>query len=52
VDGDGKVIANNINKINDQEFRAALKWKPTRDLTITPSVYYQRIDAKDIGASI
>jgi outer membrane receptor protein involved in Fe transport len=50
VDGDGKVIANNINKINDQEFRAALKWKPTRDLTITPSVYYQRIDAKDIGA--
>ena len=50
VDGDGKVLANNINKISDQEVRAALKWKPTRALTITPSVYYQRIDAKDIAA--
>ena len=50
VDGDGKVVANNINKISDQEFRASLKWKPTRALTVTPSVYYQRIDAKDIAA--
>jgi len=50
VDGDGKVLANNINQINDQEFRAALKWKPVRTLTITPSLYYQRIDAKDIAA--
>jgi iron complex outermembrane receptor protein len=50
VDGDGKVLANNINKISDQELRAALKWKPSRALTITPSVYYQKIDAKDIAA--
>ncbi|WP_028103527.1 TonB-dependent receptor [Pseudoduganella violaceinigra] len=50
VDGDGKVLANNIDKINDQELRVALKWAPTRDLTITPSVYYQRVDAKDIAA--
>jgi len=50
VDGAGAVLANNINKISDQELRAALKWKPTRALTITPSVYWQRIDAKDIAA--
>ncbi len=50
VNGDGAVLANNINKINDQELRAALKWKPARALTITPSIYWQRIDAKDIAA--
>ena len=50
VDGDGKVIAENINKIDDQELRVALKWKPSAALTITPSVYYQRVDAKDISA--
>ncbi len=50
VDGDGNVVANNINKINDQELRVALKWSPTRDLTVTPSIYYQRVDAKDIAA--
>ncbi|XLZ68906.1 TonB-dependent receptor [Massilia sp. SR12] len=50
VDGEGKVLAGDINKINDQEVRVALKWAPTRDLTITPSVYYQRVDAKDIAA--
>ncbi|MCE3263921.1 MAG: TonB-dependent receptor [Pseudoduganella sp.] len=50
VDGDGKVLASDINKINDQEVRVALKWTPQRDLTITPSLYYQRVDAKDIAA--
>lgn len=50
VDGDGNVLAKNINKVDDQEFRAALKWKPTPALTITPSLYYQRVDAKDISA--
>lgn len=50
VDGDGKVLAGDIDKINDQEVRVALKWAPTRDLTITPSLYYQRVDAKDIAA--
>jgi len=50
VDGNGNVISNNINKIDDNELRLALKWKPTRDLTITPSVYYQKLDAHDIGA--
>jgi iron complex outermembrane receptor protein len=50
VDGNGDTISNDINKIDDQELRLALKWKPTHDLTITPSVYYQKIDAHDIGA--
>lgn len=50
VDGDGNVLANNINKLSDQEMRVALKWKPIRSVTITPSVYYQKVDAKDIAA--
>ena len=28
----------------------ALKWKPLHNLTITPSFYYQKVDAKDIAA--
>ncbi|MGV7208772.1 TonB-dependent receptor [Oxalobacteraceae bacterium A2-2] len=50
VNGSGATIADNINKINDQEVRVALKWKPTRDLVLTPAVYFQRVDAKDINA--
>lgn len=50
VDGDGKLQSSNINKIDDQEVRLALKWKPIPSLTITPSLYYQKLDAKDIAA--
>jgi iron complex outermembrane receptor protein len=50
VDGDGKLLAANINKIGDQALRLALKWKPIRALTITPSLYYQKVDAEDISA--
>ncbi|MRW89236.1 TonB-dependent receptor [Duganella sp. FT80W] len=50
VDNDGNLLARNINQMSDQELRAALKWKPTRTLTISPSVYFQRVDAKDIDA--
>jgi outer membrane receptor protein involved in Fe transport len=50
VDGDGNLLAKNINKIDDQELRLAFKWRPVRALTITPSLYYQRVDAKDISA--
>ncbi|MES2320706.1 MAG: TonB-dependent receptor [Pseudomonadota bacterium] len=50
VNGDGSVIANNINKIDDQELRVALKWKPSSTLTVTPSLYFQNVDAKDIAA--
>jgi len=50
VDGDGNTMASDINKIDDQEVRLSLKWKPTRDLTLTPALYYQKIAAHDIGA--
>ncbi|MES2297283.1 MAG: TonB-dependent receptor [Pseudomonadota bacterium] len=50
VDGDGNLVARNINQIDDRELRLALKWKPTTALTITPSLYYQKVDAKDIAA--
>jgi outer membrane receptor protein involved in Fe transport len=50
VDGSGGLMAKNINKVDDQELRVALKWKATPALTITPSIYYQRLDAKDISA--
>jgi iron complex outermembrane receptor protein len=50
VDGGGNVLARNINKVGDQELRAALKWKPVRSLTVTPSLYYQKVDAQDISA--
>ena len=50
VDEDGKVIARNINQVDDQEVRMALKWKLTPALTISPSLYYQVVDAKDISA--
>lgn len=50
VDGDGKVLATNINQVGDRELRVALKWKPVRALTITPSLYYQQVNAHDISA--
>ena len=50
VDSSGRVLAKNINQVGDQELRMALKWKPTRALSITPSLYYQKVDAKDISA--
>ena len=50
VDGNGAVIADNINKVDDQELRMALKWRPTGALTVTPSLYYQRVEAQDIAA--
>ena len=50
VDGNGGLLATNINRVDDQEVRMALKWKPLRTLTITPSLFYQRVDASDISA--
>ena len=44
------VVAENINKVYDQEFRAALKWKPIPSVTVSPSLYMQRVDARDISA--
>jgi outer membrane receptor protein involved in Fe transport len=50
VDGGGKVLASNIDKVGDQELRLALKWRPSDALTILPSLYYQKVDAQDISA--
>ncbi len=50
ADGNGAIIADNINEVDDQELRLALKWKPSRMLTVSPSLYYQRVDAQDIAA--
>jgi outer membrane receptor protein involved in Fe transport len=50
VDSAGNTLANNINKVDDQEMRIALKWMPTRTLSITPSVYFQSVNAHDISA--
>ncbi|MES2126564.1 MAG: TonB-dependent receptor [Pseudomonadota bacterium] len=50
VNDSGATLARNINKIGDEELRVALKWKASRDLVVTPSLYYQKIDAKDIAA--
>lgn len=50
VEGQGGVLAENINQVDDREARVALKWKPLDTLVVTPSVYYQKVDAKDISA--
>lgn len=46
----GAVIDSGINKVDTSVVRAALKWTPSRDLSITPAVFYQNVDAKDIDA--
>lgn len=50
VDGVGAVVAKDINKVSDRELRMALKWQPMATLTVTPSLYYQQVDARDISA--
>ena len=47
----GAVISPGINKEDDSVVRVALKWAPTRDLTITPSVFYQKVRTGDIDVS-
>ena len=47
----GAVIASNINTENDSVVRLALKWAPTRNLTITPSVFLQQVDTGDTDVS-
>lgn len=48
---DGHVIAKGINSENDQVARLALKWNINHDFSITPSVFYQEVETKDIDAS-
>ncbi len=50
VDCCDNIVARDINEVDDRELRLALKWKPFAALTVTPSFYYQQIDARDISA--
>jgi iron complex outermembrane receptor protein len=47
----GDVIANGINWENDQVARLALKWSPSKNLSITPSVFYQSVKTGDIDVA-
>lgn len=46
-----KVIASHINSENDVVLRAALKWSPNAQLTITPSVFYQSVKSDGLDVS-
>jgi len=45
------VIADGINWEDDRVARIALKWTPTKELTITPSIFYQQVNSGDIDVS-
>ena len=47
----GSTIASGINNEYDTVFKAALKWMPTKNLTITPAVFYQQVTTGDIDVS-
>ncbi|MET3109304.1 iron complex outermembrane receptor protein [Oxalobacteraceae bacterium GrIS 2.11] len=47
----GSVIASGINWEDDRVARLALKWAPTKNLTLTPGVFYQQVNAGDIDVS-
>jgi outer membrane receptor protein involved in Fe transport len=47
----GGVIASGINWEDDTVFKAALKWAPTKNLTLTPAVFYQQVTTGDIDVS-
>jgi outer membrane receptor protein involved in Fe transport len=46
----GRVIADGINSQNSEVARLALKWNPTRNLSITPAFFYQEVKTDDIDA--
>jgi len=45
------VISQGINWEDDRAARIALKWSPTKNLTITPQVLYQQVATGDIDVS-
>jgi iron complex outermembrane receptor protein len=47
----GAVVASGINDENDSVVRVALKWSPTRNLTLTPTLYYQQVNSGDINVA-
>ncbi|WP_295994643.1 TonB-dependent receptor [Rugamonas sp.] len=42
-------VHDHTNTENDVVVRAALKWNVTRDLTVTPSIFYQQVKTGDLG---
>ena len=47
----GAVVASRINGEYDTVFKAALKWAPTKNLTLTPAIFYQQVTTGDIDVS-
>ncbi|MEC5216483.1 iron complex outermembrane receptor protein [Actimicrobium sp. GrIS 1.19] len=46
----GQVISSGINSESSSVARLALKWALTRNLSITPSIFYQEVKTDDIDA--
>ncbi len=46
-----KVIATGINSEQSSVFKAALKWAPNAQLSITPSLFYQRVKSEGLDVS-
>ncbi len=51
VNDTGSVTNYGINWQDDSVIRLALKWSPTKDLTITPAVFYQKVSTGDTDVS-
>lgn len=49
-DFDGTTVDKNANRGEMRVFRAALGYKPSSDIVVTPSVYYQSSDLHDTGS--
>jgi outer membrane receptor protein involved in Fe transport len=45
----GATVASGINDENDSVVRMAMKWTPTLNLTLTPTLYYQQVNTGDIS---
>jgi len=51
VSDTGSVTNYGINWQDDSVIRMALKWTPTKDLSITPAVFYQKVSTGDTDVS-
>jgi iron complex outermembrane receptor protein len=47
----GALLKSDTNTEKANVLRLAMKWSPTRDLTITPSLFYQKVKTGDIDVS-
>jgi iron complex outermembrane recepter protein len=47
----GQVVAPNINGEGDIVAKAALKWRATDELTVTPAMFYQRTKLEDLDTA-